>query len=257
MPGLWQTICGEARHCSEAEPVLASFYYASILNHRSVVAALAFNLALRLDSPALPATLIREVCEQALAADADMAAAIEVDIEAYYQRDPACDQYSMPLLYFKGYQAIQAQRIAHWLWRQQRHGLALYFQNRIASEFDVDIHPAAAIGRGVMLDHATGLVVGETAVIGDNVSLLHGVSLGGSGSCGGDRHPRVGDGVLIGAGAKLLGSITIGDGAKIAAGSVVLQDVTAHTTVAGVPARVVGKPSVDQPALAMNQLFDS
>lgn len=257
MPGLWQTICDEAYHCSEAEPVLASFYYASILNHSSVAAALAFNLALRLDSPALQATSIREVCDQALTADAGIRAAIEADIQAHFKRDPACDQYSMPLLYFKGYQAIQAQRIAHWLWHRQRRSLALYFQNRIASEFDVDIHPAATIGSGVMLDHATGLVVGETAVIGDNVSLLHGVSLGGSGCCRGDRHPVVGAGVLIGAGAKLLGNINIGEGAKIASGSVVLRDVPAHTTVAGVPARAVGKPSVDQPALAMNQLLDS
>jgi serine O-acetyltransferase len=257
MSALWQGIREEARRCSEREPVLASFYYASVLNHHSTAAALAFNLALRLDSPALPATLIRDVCEQALAADADIRKAIELDIEAYYQRDPACDQYSMPLLYFKGYQAIQAQRIAHWLWRRGRKALALYFQNRIAGEFDVDIHPAARIGQGIMLDHATGLVVGETAVIGDNVSLLHGVSLGGSGCCRKDRHPKVGNGVLVSAGAKLLGNISVGDGAKIAAGSVVLQNVPAHTTVAGVPARVVGKPSVAQPALAMNQLLDS
>jgi serine O-acetyltransferase len=162
----------------------------------------------------------------------------------------------MPLLYFKGYQAIQGQRIAHWLWQHQRSAMALYFQHRIACEFDVDIHPAARIGHGIMLDHATGLVVGETAVIGDNVSLLHGVSLGGSGCCRGDRHPKIGSGVMIGAGAKLLGNIRIGDGAKIAAGSVVLQDVDAHTTVAGVPAEVVGSPLADQPALSMNQSLE-
>ena len=156
MPKLWQSICSEAKSSSLREPVLASFYYATILNHRSTAAALAFNLALRLDSATIPATLIREVCNQALQADANMRQAIEDDIDAYYSRDPACDQYSMPLLYFKGYQAIQGQRIAHWLWQNQRSAMALYFQHRIACEFDVDIHPAARIGRGIMLDHATG-----------------------------------------------------------------------------------------------------
>ncbi len=257
MRRLWTLIREEARCASRQEPVLASFYYATVLNHDSIAAALAFNLALRLDSATLPATLIREVCDQALQADANMRQAIEDDIEAYYSRDPACDQYCMPLLYFKGYQAIQAQRIAHWLWQRRRTAMALYFQHRIACEFDVDIHPAARIGRGIMLDHATGLVVGETAVIGDNVSLLHGVSLGGSGCCRGDRHPKIGSGVMIGAGAKLLGNIRVGEGAKIAAGSVVLQDVDAHTTVAGVPAEIVGSPLAEQPALIMNQSLDS
>jgi serine O-acetyltransferase len=256
MQGLWQNIRDEALDGSRREPVLASFYFASILNHRSIAAALAFNLALRLDSSTLPATLIREVCDQALSSDAAMREAIEADIDACYTRDPACDKYSTPLLFFKGYQAIQAQRIAHWLWLQHRAPLALYFQNRIACEFDVDIHPAAQIGRGIMLDHATGLVVGETAVIGDNVSLMHGVSLGGSGCCRGDRHPKIGDGVLIASGAKLLGNIRIGSGAKIAAGSVVLHDVDPHTTVAGVPAKSVGKLLAGQPALAMNQMLD-
>ncbi len=256
MADLWETIRQEAQQCSESEPVLASYYYANILNHATIAAALAFNLALRLDSPALPATLVREVCDQALTVETRLRRAIEADIVAYYERDPACDRYSMPLLYFKGYQAIQAQRIAHWLWHQGRRALSLYIQSRIACVFDVDIHPAARIGEGVMLDHATGLVVGETAVIGNNVSLLHGVSLGGSGCSGGDRHPVIGDGVLISAGAKLLGNITVGEGAKVAAGSVVLEDVPPHTTVAGVPARVVGRPGVEQPALAMNQSLD-
>lgn len=257
MSDLWQMIREEARQSSGREPVLASYYYSSILNHRSVGDALAFNLALRLDSPTFPATLIREVCYDALRAQPDLVGAIEADIEAYYERDPACDQYVLPLLYFKGYQAIQAQRIAHWLWHQHRRALALYIQNRIACEFDVDIHPAARIGTGLMIDHATGLVVGETAVIGNNVSMLHGVSLGGSGCSGGDRHPKIGDGVLVSAGAKLLGNIVIGEGAKIAAGSVVLEDVPPHTTVAGVPAKIVGTPAVDQPALAMNQQIDN
>lgn len=257
MTRLWQDIGAEARDSMAREPMLASFYYASILNHRTLGAALAFNLALRLDSAALSSGLIREVCDAALAAEPGISTAAEADILAYYDRDPACDLYSMPLLYFKGYQAIQAQRIAHWLWACGRHSLALYFQDRIACEFDVDIHPAARIGHGIMLDHATGLVMGETAVLGDNVSLLHGVSLGGSGCADGRRHPRVGNGVLISTGAKLLGNILIGEGAKIAAGSVVLSDVPSRTTVAGVPARVVGRPEAAQPALGMNQYLDT
>lgn len=253
---MWQTICDEALLASAAEPALASFFYASILNHRSMAHALSFNLAQRLQSPSLPAGLLKDVCQQALLEDAALRAAIEIDCAAYYDRDPACDRYLMPLLYFKGYQAIQAQRVAHWLWQCGRHSLALYIQNRIASIFDADLHPGAQLGAGIMIDHATGVVIGETAVVGDNVSMLHGVTLGGSGLLSGDRHPKVGKGVLLGAGAKLLGNIRIGEGSKVGSGSVVLDDVPPHTTVAGVPARVVGTPAVDQPALAMNQRWD-
>lgn len=257
MSKLWQDILQEAAQASSAEPALASFYFASILNHDSLAAALAFNLALRLDTATVPAAVICELCEQALAADKHISEAIEADILAYFERDPACDSYSRPLLYFKGYQAIQAQRVAHWLWHQGRRSLALYIQNLCSRVFDVDIHPAAQIGYGVMLDHATGLVIGETARVGNNVSLLHGVTLGGSGCQSCQRHPQVNDGVLVAAGARLFGAITIGEGSKIAAGSVVLADVAAHTTVAGVPARAIGRPQVEQPALDMNQQFDS
>jgi serine O-acetyltransferase len=250
---MWQTIRSEAEHSSEQEPALASFYYASILNHHSMAEALAFNLALRLDSPTLPASLLKDVCLQALSSDPWLSAATEADCAAYHERDPARDRFSMPLLYFKGYQAIQAYRVAHWLWRHQRKSLALYIQNRVACVFAVDIHPAAELGKGIMLDHATGVVLGETVRIGDNVSLLHGVVLGGSGCTGGQRHPVIGDGVLLGAGAKLLGNINVGKGSKVASNSVVLCDVPPGTTFAGVPAKMVGKPAVAQPALAMNQ----
>lgn len=250
---MWNTIRAEAQCSSEREPALASFYYSNILNHDSMPAALAFNLALRLDSATLSASLLRDVCLQALLDDEELCEATERDCAAYYERDPACDRYSMPLLYFKGYQAIQAYRVAHWLWCQGRKSLALYFQNRVACEFSVDIHPAAILGKGIMLDHATAVVLGETARIGDDVSMLHGVVLGGSGCGRGQRHPVVGDGVLLGAGAKLLGNITIGSGSKIASNSVVLCDVPDGTTFAGVPAQLVGKPRVAQPALAMNQ----
>ena len=257
MSTLWQNILEEAAQASSAEPTLASFYFASVLDHESLAAALAFNVALRLDNPTVPAAAIRELCQQAMAAEQYITEAIEADIIAYFERDPACDRYSNPLLYFKGYQAIQAQRVAHWLWHQGRCALALYLQSLCARVFDVDIHPAARIGQGVMLDHATGLVIGETARVGNNVSLLHDVVLGGSGCQSCQRHPKVEDGVLVAAGARLFGNITIGEGSKIAAGSVVLADVPAHSTAAGVPARVIGRPQVEQPALDMNQQFDS
>lgn len=255
MKDLWQTISNEVELHRQNEPMLASFYYAVVLNHQDLSQALSYQLAIRLQSETVSAMLIRDVCLQAFSGDPDIMAAVSADLTAYPDRDAACTEYSMPLLYFKGFQAIQAYRVANWLWRQQRVSLALYFQNCIATVFDVDIHPGAKIGGGLMLDHATGLVIGETAVVGNNVSMLHAVTLGGSGCSGGSRHPSIGDGVLISAGAKVLGGIDIGRGAKIAAGSVVLESVPEHTTVAGVPAKIVGKPRSPQPSLSMNQTF--
>lgn len=249
---IWQLIRNEAAEASAREPVLASFYHATILNHPSFAAAISYHLANKLDSQAMPTMMIREVFETALASDPDIEQAMLADICAHRQRDPACDQFSMPFLFFKGYHALQSYRIGHWLWRRERQCLALYLQNQISQVFDVDIHPAAVIGRGVMIDHATGVVMGETVVVEDNVSLLHGVTLGGSGCTSGDRHPKVRRGVLIGVGAKILGNIEIGEGAKIGAGSVVLEPVMPHTTVAGVPAQVVGRPKVKEPALDMD-----
>ncbi len=250
---VWQSIIKEVVAHTESEPVLASFYHTAILNHQNLAQALAYQLAIRLDSQTVPAMLIRDVCHQAFAADSDIMAAVFADLCAYPDRDAACDEFSVPLLYYKGFQAIQAYRVSHWLWHQGRESLALYLQNCVSTTFHVDIHPAAKIGKGLMLDHATGLVVGETAVIGDSVSILHHVTLGGSGCSEGVRHPNIGHGVLISAGAKLLGGVSIGDGAKIAAGSVVLDHVNCHTTVAGVPAIEVGKPANLQPSLEMNQ----
>ena len=249
---VWQFIGLEAAEASAREPVLASFYHAAILNHPSFAAAISFHLANKLDSQAMPAMMIREVFEAALANDPQIELAMRADICAHRERDPACNQYSMPFLFFKGYHALQSYRVAHWLWQRGRQCLALYLQNQISQEFDVDIHPAAVIGRGVMIDHATGVVMGETTVVEDNVSLLHGVTLGGSGCASGDRHPKVRRGVLIGVGAKILGNIDIGEGAKIGAGSVVLEPVLPHTTVAGVPAKLVGRPRVEEPALDMD-----
>lgn len=249
---VWPLICAEVREASAQEPMLASFYHASILNHGSFAAAISFHLANKLESPAMPAVVIREIFETALARDPQIELAMRADIFAHRERDPACNKYFIPVLFFKGYHALQSYRIAHWLWRQQRECLALFLQNQISQVFDVDIHPGARIGQGVMIDHATGVVIGETAVLEDNVSMLHGVTLGGSGSSKGDRHPKIRQGVLIGVGAKILGNIEIGQGAKIGAGSVVLDAVAPHTTVAGVPAKVIGRPRGAEPARDMD-----
>ena len=252
---IWLAIRAEAKTASLEEPMLASYFHASILNHQTFEAAISFHMANKLHSAAVQAMTVREVFQEALASDPSIGEAMRADIRAYEERDPACDKFTMPFLYFKGYHALQAQRVSHWLWQRNRKALALYLQNQISQAFGVDIHPGAKIGKGIMIDHATGVVVGETAIIGDDVSMLHSVTLGGSGRSSGDRHPKIGRGVLISAGAKILGPITVGEGAKIGAGSVVLESVPAHTTVAGVPARIVGRPQCKQPELNMDHQF--
>ena len=250
---LWNKIQEEARVSSESEPVLASFFYSTILNHKDLSSALSYQLANRLDCSTMPAILVREVINEAFKSDQNILESAMADIIAVQERDAAVEGYSVPLLYLKGFHAIQIHRVAHWLWQQKRVALALYLQNRSSVIFGVDVHPAAQLGKGLMFDHATGVVVGETAVIEDNVSLLQGVTLGGTGKECGDRHPKIREGVMIGAGAKVLGNIEIGIGAKIGAGSVVLEAVPEHTTVAGVPAKVVGRPSCDMPSMSMEQ----
>jgi serine O-acetyltransferase len=253
---LWEKIGIEAVNASISEPILASFYHATILNHHSFSSAISFHLANKLDCQAMPALMIRDIFLEAMLADTRIVVAMLADICAHHDRDPACDAYNMPLLFFKGYHALQSYRIAHWLWKQKRECLALFFQNQISQQFDVDIHPGAQIGKGIMLDHATGIVIGETAIIGDDVSMLHGVTLGGTGSAQGQRHPMIRRGVLIGVGAKILGPIEIGEGAKIGAGSVVFVDVAPHTTVAGVPSHPIGHPVVAEPAFNMDHGLD-
>lgn len=249
---LWDSIRNQTRKQAEQEPVLASFLYATILNHDTLEAALSFHLANKLDSPALPAMLVREVIEQAMNADSSISQAVRADLVAVSERDSACCSLVTPFLFFKGFHALQSYRIAHWLWTQGRNSLALFLQNRISSVFAVDIHPAAKIGKGIMFDHATGIVIGETAVVEDNVSIMQSVTLGGTGKEHGDRHPKVRSGVLISAGAKVLGNIEIGECAKIGAGSVVLKNVAPRTTVAGVPAREIGTSPCVQPARDMD-----
>jgi serine O-acetyltransferase len=250
---LWQSIRGGVAQQVEREPILASFLHATILNHHTLESALSFHLANKLDSPVAQALLIREVIDEALNADADIGRAARADLNAVINRDSACNSLYEPFLFFKGFHALQAHRVAHWLWQQQRRALALFLQNRISVVFGVDIHPAAQLGQGILLDHATGIVIGETAVVEDNVSIMQSVTLGGTGKVSGDRHPKVRCGVLIGAGAKILGNIEIGQCAQIASGSVVLKSVPAQKLAAGVPAKVIGDASCAEPALSMDQ----
>jgi serine O-acetyltransferase len=253
---LWQTIYLEVSEKSRREPGLTNFFYDAVLSHHSLEAALSYNLALQLDSNLLSTTTIHQVIFEALTVDTSLSENMRRDLVAYVERDPACNHYCLPLLYFKGFHALQIYRVANWLWKNNRKSLAAFLQNRVSEVFSVDIHPAAQIGGGIMIDHATGLVVGETAIIGDNVSMLHSVTLGGTGAQAGDRHPKIRCGVLIAAGAKILGNIEVGEGAKVGAGSLVLEPVPAHTTVAGVPAKIVGHPSEAEPAREMDQRIE-
>ena len=249
----WDKIREEAMLMAAEEPMLASFFHSTILNHESLRSALSFQLANKLGSSVMPAMVLREVIETALNADGRIMDAVAADICAVKERDPAVRFYSTPLLYLKGFHALQGYRVAHWLWQQNRRPLATFLQNQISVVFGVDVHPAAQIGQGIMFDHASGIVIGETAIVENDVSILQNVTLGGTGKEHGDRHPKIREGVMIGAGAKVLGNIEVGRGAKIGAGSVVLQAVPPHTTVAGVPAKVVGYPGCDKPSLDMNQ----
>ncbi len=235
------------------EPILGSYFYATILNHDTFGSALSFRLASKIDNPMLPTMLIRDVIKEAIEDEPSILKSAEIDMLATCSRDPACRDLTTPFLFFKGFHGLQAHRVAHWLWQHGRQTLAQFFQNQISVSLGMDIHPAAQIGSGIMLDHATGLVVGETAVIEDDVSILHSVTLGGTGKQTGDRHPKIRRGVLLAANCTVIGNIEVGEGAKVGAGSVVLEDVPAFVTVAGVPARVVGKTEGTVPAHDMDQ----
>jgi serine O-acetyltransferase len=249
---VWAALRNEAAHAASEEPALASLLNAVVLRHANLGAALSYQLARKLSDQELRAMSLRELAEEAYAADPSIIARAEADLTAVFERDPACKGYVQPFLYFKGFQALQTYRIAHWLWLEGREAIAHYLQSRMSELFQVDIHPAAVIGRGAFIDHGTGIVIGETAVVGDDVSMLQGVTLGGTGAERGDRHPKIGRGVLLGAGAKVLGNITVGDFAKIASGSVVLKPVPANCTAAGVPARLVNCPTCPQPSKSMD-----
>jgi serine O-acetyltransferase len=250
---VWTRIRSEAEEIVTRDPLMASMVHATVLRHDTLEDALAYRIAQKLSSPDLSALVLQDVARSALGADKGIGAAARADLVAVFERDPACHGYAQPILFFKGFIAVQAYRVAHRLWKDGRRNLAYAFQMRASEVFSIDIHPNAVVGRGIMIDHAHSIVIGETAVVGDNCSLLHSVTLGGTGKEDGDRHPKVGNGVLIGAGAKILGNIRVGSCSRIAAGSVVLHDVPPCKTVAGVPAKVVGDAGCDQPSLNMDQ----
>jgi len=252
---VWDAVVAGAREIVSNEPSLSNLVVSAILNHDSFEEALAHRIAARLHHDDVSADLIRQAFHDALTDYPEIGEAARADLAATLERDPACHRAIEPLLYFKGYQAIQTHRFAHALFLSGRRDFALYLQSRSSQVFQVDINPAVKMGRGIMLDHGTGLVIGETATVGDNVSMLQGVTLGGTGKSDQDRHPKIGNGVLIGAGAKVLGNIRIGDCSRIGAGSVVLKEVPPRVTVAGVPAKVIGEAGCAQPALVMDQMI--
>ena len=253
---VWRRVCEEAVEAIRNEPLLGGLIHSGLLHHSTLERALAYRFSLKLASGEMSEQILREIADEAYAAEPDLGQMARADMVAVYDRDPACHRFLQPILFFKGYQAVQAYRVGHWLWTTGRQDLAYFVQMRVSEAFGVDIHPAARIGRGIMIDHAHSIVIGETAVVGDNVSMLHSVTLGGTGKSDGDRHPKIGNGVLIGAGAKVLGNIHVGHCSRIAAGSVVLHDVPPCTTVAGVPARVVGEAGCAQPSVKMDQLLE-
>jgi len=252
---VWARLRAEAEEVVRCEPELATFIYSTILHHDTLEAAVIHRISERLDHSDVSAELIRQAYADALDNQPELGRAFRADIVATVDRDPAANRFIEPVLYFKGFHAIQIHRLAHWLWGRGRKDFAYYLQSRSSAAFQTDINPAVKIGYGMFLDHATGLVVGETAVIEDDVSILQDVTLGGTGKELGDRHPKIRRGVMIGAGAKILGNIEIGYCARVAAGSVVLKPVPHNTTVAGVPAKVIGEAGCPEPSRAMDQLF--
>jgi serine O-acetyltransferase len=252
---VWQKLRFDAQQQASLEPALASYLNATVLSHDGFAEALSYNLAQKAGGPDMSALAIREICADAYRLDPAIVAAAERDLQAVLDRDPATRTALQPFLFFKGFMALQTHRVGHWLWGQGRETLAFFMQSRMSELYAVDIHPAAPIGSGVFMDHATGIVIGETARVGDDVSMLHGVTLGGTGKVFTDRHPKIGNGVLLGAGSKVLGNIRIGDEARVGSGSVVLSDVPARCSVAGVPAKPVGGACM-KPAQTMDQKFD-
>lgn len=252
---VWARIRAEATEIAEQDPTLGGFMFGAVLNHDSFEDALRHRLARRIGNTDISNDLVEQAIGDAQRADPSLGEVARADILAIHERDPACDRYIEPFLYYKGFMGVEIYRMAHQLWRMGRRDFALHLQSRCSALFSIDIHPAARIGKGLMIDHAHAIVIGETAVVGDDVSMLHSVTLGGTGKDHGNRHPKIGDCVLIGAGASILGNIKVGSCSRIAAGSVVLIDVPKNRTVAGVPAKVVGYAGCDEPAKSMDQKF--
>lgn len=253
---VWDRVRAEAEEAARREPEIASFLFSTVLHHDRLEDAVAHRIAQRLGNSDVGAPIIRRAFEDAIDADLEIGTAFRADLAAVLDRDPACSRYLEPLLYFKGFQAIETHRVAHWLWSVGRTDFALYLQSQSSSVYQVDINPTARLGKALFFDHGTGIVIGATAVIGDDVSLMQDVTLGGTGKEKEDRHPKIGRGVLIGAGAKILGNIPVGHCSRVAAGSVVLQAVPPNVTVAGVPARIVGKAPCEEPARSMDQVLE-
>ena len=252
---VWKAVRDEAKQAVDNDRSLVGFMYANVLNKGSLEEAVAHRICERLHQSDFSGNTIRGAFMEMLADEPEWAEVLRVDIAAVYERDPACQRFLEPILFFKGFHAIQTHRLANWLLRQGRKDFALYLQSRSSEVFQTDINPAAKMGRGIFMDHATGIVIGETAAVGDNVSILHNVTLGGTGKEGDDRHPKVADCVLLGAGAKVLGNIRVGKCSRVAAGSLVLKEVPPNTTVAGVPAKVVGVAGCAEPSRSMNQIL--
>jgi serine O-acetyltransferase len=253
---IWSALRQQAEAMGEREPALAGFVHATVLQHERLEQALSYHMAKKLGGEDLSPLAIRETFDEAIAADPGIAAALRADLSAVFERDPACHSYVEAFLFYKGFHALQGYRIANWLWRHERPAMALFLQSRISQLFSVDIHPAARLGRGIMLDHGTGVVIGETAVVEDDVSIMQDVTLGGTGKEGGDRHPKIRRGVLLSLGAKILGNIEIGEYSRVGAGSVVLNPVPAGCTAVGVPAKLVNCAGGVRPSQEMNHLID-
>ncbi|WP_425487300.1 serine O-acetyltransferase [Methylocystis heyeri] len=252
---LWLHMRGEAAAALALEPALSPLLMGAVVNRSCLADAIAHRVSARLGASAISGQMILDAYAEALAAEPEITEAFRADLAAIVERDPACGRLIDAFLYYKGFHAIETHRLANWLWRRGRRDFALYLQSRGSEIFQTDIHPAARFGKGVFLDHATGLVVGETAVVEDDVSIMQNVTLGGTGKQSGDRHPKVRRGVLIGAGAKILGNIEIGACSRVAAGSVALSSAPRNVTVAGVPAKVIGANGCAEPARDMDQLL--
>lgn len=252
---LWNKVRSDAELAIKSEPLLSILIQSAILNHSSLQESLTYQIAKKLCSTEVPYKIIYEVANEAFCVDPRLLKSVQADLLAVFDRDPSCNSVVQPILYFKGFVAIQAYRVSHWLWNNNRYDFAYLIQSRSSEVFGIDIHPAAKIGSGLMIDHAHSIVIGETATVGNDVSMLHSVTLGGTGSRGLQRHPTIEDGVLLGAGAKVLGNITVGHCSKVASGSVVLKSVPPKKTVAGVPAKIVGEAGCAQPSITMDQLI--
>lgn len=252
---VWFALRTQAAELAAEERALASFVHATVLNHTGLEDALSYHLAQKVGGNVLGPMMAREIIDEAMRRDPAIGAAVRADLQAVVERDPACHTHLQAFLFFKGFQALEAYRIAHWLWTEKRQGMALLFQSGISERFGVDIHPAAKLGQGILIDHASGVVIGETAVVEDDVSMLHGVTLGGTGKAGGDRHPKIRQGTLLSVGATVLGNIEVGEQARIGAGSVVLKPVPAKSTAVGIPARRIHGYGPVRPAHEMDHVF--